>query len=492
MYKYYSLIILAVFVLSCQSKKESINQPNVLFIMVDDLNDWIGCMGGHPDTQTPNIDKLAYEGMLFTNAHCTAPLCGPSRISIATGMHPTSTGYYMNNQQGNFGKESGGVKRLTRYFRENGYYVCGAGKLYPDYSENGLKNDFDEYHKIDTNAVFNINKYIFNNGPKGRFKRWVLDGGPLDTEDDKMIDGYDSKWAVDKLKSEKFEKPFFMAVGIFRPHIDWFVPRKYFNKFDPEKIALANVKENDLDDVPEYGKELAICTGDAATLKRCNQEHQATAAYLACVNFADAMIGRMLDALEKSKYAENTIVVLCGDNGWHHGEKEHWRKFTLWQKGTRVPFIVKVPASSNQGQKCNQPVSLLDIYPTLVDLCKLPENNENEGKSIAPLLKNPNDDWDRPVLTTYGRGNNSIKDEKYNYIQYYDGTEELYNREKDPNEWDNLAQNPKYSDVIARLKKYIPTESAKNQPKGNGSTIIEPWHKTYSYINGLDVEFMDW
>lgn len=490
MRKYYLLIILAVFVLSCQGKKESNNQPNVLFIMVDDLNDWIGCMGGHPDTQTPNIDKLASEGVLFTNAHCTAPLCSPSRISIVTGKYPTSSGFYMNNQP--FGKDSVDVMRLTRFFKENGYYVCGAGKLYPDYSESGLKKDFDEYHKIDTNAVYNINQYIFNNGPAGRFKRWVLDGGPLDTEDDKMIDGYNSKWAADKLKQEEFEKPFFMAVGIFRPHIDWFVPRKYFEKFDPEKIALANVKENDLDDVPPYGKELALCTGDAETLKRCHQERKATAAYLACVNFADAMIGRVLDALENSKYRDNTVVVLCSDHGWHHGEKEHWRKFTLWQKGTRVPFILKVPQAQNNGKTCNEPVSLVDIYPTLLDLCGLPANQTNDGKSIAPLVLEKDVDWDRPVLVTYGRGNNSIKDERYNYIQYYDGTEELYDREKDPNEWTNLAQNTDYAAQISRLKKYIPLESAPNKPKPNGSTKIEPWHKTYSYINGLDVEFMDW
>jgi len=490
MKQYFGLILISFLALSCQTRKEEKQQPNVLFIAVDDLNNWVGCMGGHPDTQTPHIDQLASEGVLFTNAHCTAPLCGPSRISVATGLHPTTTGYYMNSQ-GNFRTGLPNAVTLPHYFKKNGYYVMGAGKLYPD-SDSGFKSSFHEFQKVDTSAVFNINQYIYNNGPVGRFKRWVLDGGPLDIEDDLMVDGYNSKWAVDKLENGNFDKPFFMAVGIFRPHIDWFVPRKYFDKFDPEKISLANVKENDLDDVPAYGQELALGTGDAATLKRCNQERQATAAYLASVHFADAMIGRVLNALHHSRYADNTIVVLWSDHGWHHGEKEHWRKFTLWQKGTRVPFIVKVPQARNNGKTSNEPVSLIDIYPTLLDLCGLPANASNDGKSITPLLQEKNASWDRPVLTTYGKGNNSIKDKRYNYIRYEDGAEELYDRERDPNEWTNLALNPEYADVIARLKKHIPAVCADYQARGNGSTDILPWHKTFSYINELDVEFMDW
>jgi len=487
---YWTMLLAACFAFAYQSEAQSNKRPNVLFIAVDDLNDWVGCMGGHPDTKTPNIDKLAAEGMLFNNAHCTAPLCGPSRTSVATGMHPTSTGYYMNCQE-DFRRGLPDVVTLPQYFKKNGYYVLGAGKLYPD-SPAGFKRSFHEFQKVDTNAVFNINQYIFNNGPKGRFKGWVLDGGPLDIEDDLMVDGYNSKWAVNKLRAEEFEKPFFMALGIFRPHLDWFAPRKYFEPFDPETITLATVKENDLDDVPAYGKELAHCTRDAETLKRCDQERQATAAYLANVHFADAMIGRVLDALKKSRYADNTLVVLWGDHGLHLGEKEHWRKFTLWDQGTRVPFIVKVPGSEHNGQTSSQPVSLMDIYPTLVELCGLPKNETNEGLSIVPLLNGNEKGWDRPVLVTYGRGDNSIKDERYDYIQYHDGTEELYDRKKDPNEWTNLAKNPEFSDEIARLKKYIPKESVKNRSKGNGAAPVVPWHKTFGHIAGKEIEFMDW
>jgi arylsulfatase A-like enzyme len=307
-----------------------------------------------------------------------------------------------------------------------------------------------------------------------------------------MVDGYNSKWAATRLLKEEFEKPFFMAVGIFRPHIDWFAPRKYFEPFDPKTISLARIKEDDLDDVPEYGKQLAYCTRDAETLKRCGQERQATAAYLANVYFADAMIGRVLEALKNSKYADNTIVVLWSDHGWHHGEKEHWRKFTLWQKGTRVPFIVKVPNSASKGTTCDQPVSLIDIYPTLLELCGLPGKESNEGKSIVPLLNGREEGWNRPVLVTYGRGNNSIKDERYSYIRYHDGTEELYDRKKDPHEWANLAQNAEFADEIERLRRHLPRESAENRPKGNGDTHIEPWHKTFEYITGKDIEFLDW
>ncbi|MDB4297666.1 sulfatase [Flavobacteriaceae bacterium] len=484
-----SILLISLFtILACTDKKEHKTQPNVLFITVDDLNDWVGCLNGHPDTKTPNIDALAREGVLFTNAHCAAPLCGPSRIAMHTGKFPSSTGFYVNGQL-NFRKHIKNIKTLPQYFKENGYYTLGSGKLYPD-TRKGEKLSFDEYQHIDTTKVANINHYKYNNGPKDRFKNWVLDGGPLDIEDDKMVDGYTSGWIAKQLQTRSFDKPFFMTLGIFRPHIDWFVPRKYFEKFDPETIDLAVTKKDDLFDVPVIAKEIAICTNDANQLKYDAQLKQATAAYLASVNFADAMIGNVLNALKESKYADNTIVVLSSDHGWHLGEKQHWRKFTLWQEATRVPLIFKIPKGL-KNVKTNVPTSLVDLYPTLVDLCGLPKNIENEGTSLSMVLKGKQTKKD-PVLVSYGKGNHAIKGEKFTYIKYNDGSEELYDNIEDPYQWNNIANKNIVAAVKNGLKAFLPKHNAANQPKNNGSTNIELWHKTFDHIKGQKIEFLDW
>ncbi|MBF0196850.1 MAG: sulfatase [Planctomycetes bacterium] len=486
-----SLISFVVLLSSlCLSSLHAGERPNVLFIAVDDLNDYVGCLGGHKDTLTPNIDRLAQEGTLFSNAHCAAPLCSPSRISVATGKYPKNTGYYMNSQ-GNFRQGLSAVTTLPEYFRSNGYTTLGRGKLWPD-TPVGFKKSFDEYMKVNKKEVGNINKYIFNNGPKGRFKEWVLDGGPLDIEDEQMVDGSTAKWAEARLNNFKFNKPFFMGVGIFRPHIDWFVPRKYFKSFDPEKISLPMVKKDDLADVSEIAKEIANGVFDEEAMERSGQRKVALAAYLACVHFADAMIGRVLNALEKSPHANNTIVVLWSDHGYHLGEKQHWRKMTLWEDATRVPMIIKLPKGHEQVATSRQPVSLVDLYPTLVDLCSLPKNEALDGQSVVSLLKNPNAKSKKPALISYGFKNHCLRTEDFSFIHYSDGSCELYDMNKDPHQWTNLAANPEYQNVVDEMKSYLPKDDEPYKANHKGNSNIKMWHETFDYIKGRDIDFADW
>lgn len=459
--------------LSAFTTKNTKNKPNILFIAVDDLNDWIGCLGGHPDVQTPNIDWLARKGVLFTNAHCCAPACNPSRTGIFTGLLPSTTGVYLNPQP--FRKALPDTVTLTEYFMKHGYYAMGCGKLYHHKEE--IPRSWHDYQRIQLNTK-----------PKDRPNDWRLDGGPMDISDDEMGDGKVANWAVEQLK-KKYDRPFFLGVGIFRPHLDWFVPRKYFEMYPPEKIKLPIVNEDDLDDIPPIGKEIAECIDDHHTVKKYKQWGKAVAAYLACVSFADAMIGRVLDALQKSPYADNTVIVLWGDHGWHLGEKLHWRKFTLWEEATRCPFIIVAPGITKPGSTCQRPVSLVDIYPTLLDICGLAPKDGLDGKSLSPLLKNPKAPWDRPALTTYGRNNHSLRSERWRYIRYADGTEELYDHENDKLEWYNLADKPQYAEIKEQMARWLPKINTSNASDANGNTDVKLWHIRFRHLRHRKIQF---
>ena len=445
-------------------------RPNVLFIAVDDWNGWVGCLG-NKQAKTPNVDRLANRGLVFTNAHCVAPVCNPSRVAVLTGLRPGTTGVYENNHV--MRRKSPGVVTLPQYFRASGYHVAGGGKVFHDVPPHCHDpKSWDEY-------------YWWNkHGPKGgRFGgAWrspysippdpQLDGRPIreitrltkrnfdwGTVDQTESDWPDSKvasWAAGFL-SRKHAKPFFLAVGIFRPHVPWFNPRKYVEQYPLDKIALPNVKADDLKDLGTWAKKRAH---DRASkheqLVKFGEWKPAVQAYLASISFADANVGRVLDALQKSKYRDNTIVVLWSDHGYHLGEKGHWHKRTLWERSTRVPFVVVAPGITKAGTKCMRPVSLLDIYPTLVSLCGLDARSELEGHDLTSLLKMPQAEWPHPAITTYQRGNHSVRTEKWRYIRYGTGEEELYDHNADPKEWHNLASNKKFADTKQKLARHIP------------------------------------
>jgi arylsulfatase A-like enzyme len=422
------------------------NPYNILFIPVDDLNHWIGVLGRNNQVKTPNIDKLAKSGVLFSSAHCAAPICCPSRAALLSGKRPSSTGVYGNSND--WRTVIPEQETMPTFFRTKGYEVLGGGKIY----HGGFDRDteFDFYYRGGKDGGGGVNE-------KGSFGgvRWgVMKGG-----DDDLKDYHVAEWAVGEL-SKKHDKPFFLSPGIFRPHMPWNVPQKYYDLFPLETIQLPPYKKDDLDDMPEEGRKMALSLGDwKALMETANPElewKKAIRAYMACIAYADAMIGKIIDALDKSEYKNNTIVVLWGDHGWHLNEKNHWRKFSLWEEATRAPLIFRVPGVTQAGTECRTPVDFMSIYPTLSKLCGFSVPKHVEGISIVPLLQNVNAVWNVPAVTTHGFNNHAVRTKKYRYISYAGGGEELYDEEKDPYEWNNIANATGSKEIIKELRKYLP------------------------------------
>jgi arylsulfatase A-like enzyme len=395
------------------------DRPNVLFIAVDDLRDWVGHLGGHPQAKTPNIDRLAERGVSFTRAYCSAPLCNPSRISLLTGIAPSRSGVYGNKE--NLRDKLPEAVTLMQHFRASGYTVRGGGKIFHGTSAYDQKS-WDDYF-VPPRARGKTVPQRDERLPKSAWTPW----GPIDLSDEEMFDGKVSSWAVSELE-KSHDKPFFLACGFTKPHLPWIVPRKHFNLYPLESITLPVTVEGDLTDVPAFGKRLArevydpsgeknfaTWGGDHANVIANGQWQNAVQAYLATISFADAQIGRVLDALQESEHVDNTVIVLWGDHGWHLGEKEHWRKHALWDVSTRTPLIVVAPEGVAKDQLCQ-----------------------------------------RPVVMTYGKNNHAIQTKRWRYIQYRDGGQELYDHSKDPNEWTNLAESAGYEEVIVELKTALP------------------------------------
>jgi arylsulfatase A-like enzyme len=457
-------MVLNNFAFCAESRKE---RSNVLFIAIDDLNDWLGCLGGHPDVITPNLDRLAGRGVLFTNAHCSAPLCNPSRAAIMTGIRPSSSGVYSNQQPLRKSEVLKEAVTLPQYFMENGYRTLGSGKIY-----HGSVPDPQFWHdywpsKTKVRPTDPLpEKRPLNGIPNTRHFDW----GPLNITEEKMGDSRVADWVIRQLR-QKQDNPFFLACGFFRPHLPWYVPQKYFDLYPLEKVSLPEIKEDDLDDIPEAGRKIALMSGDHAQVTKYNQWRRAVQGYLASISFVDHCLGRVIDALDKSSYRDNTIIVLWSDHGWHLGEKLHWRKFALWEEATHNVLTFTAPGVTRPGEVCDAPVNLIDIYPTLIDLCGLQPRKELEGVSLLPLLKDPSTEWDRPSLTTYGRNNHSLRSKRWRYIRYYDGTEELYDHRFDEQEWFNLADDPKYSPVKEKLSRWLPETNAEDSPANRPQVI---------------------
>ncbi len=440
--------------------------PNVLFISVDDLNDWIEPLGGHPQALTPHLSRLADEGVVFTRAMTPSPSCNPARTALLTGEHPYNSGMYSNYQW--WREVLPDAVTLPRYFGDNGYWAAGAGKIF--HNNQPDPGSWDDYFPSLEEHMPSSPRPLGEgtaNMPAFPDMYGAFDWAPLDATDEEMGDYRSVAWAIEQLE-RPHERPFFLAVGIYRPHLPWYVPREYFEMFPLDEIQLPRRLENDLDDVPERGVEIAHRGGNYhEQVLAAEQWRPAVQGYLASVAFADAMVGRLLDALDRSPYAENTIVVLWSDHGWQFGEKEHWRKFALWDNLTRVVLMFRVPPGTiglpngtPAGAVSGRTVSLLDLYPTLVELAGLPAKAGLDGRSLAPLLRDPDAAWDRPVISTYQFGEYSVRGERFHYLHYVDGSEELYDLDADPEEWTNLAADPGYAAEKARLRALLPTDPA--------------------------------
>jgi arylsulfatase A-like enzyme len=423
---------------------------NVLFMAIDDLNDWVGCLGGHPDTKTPNMDRLAARGMNFASAHSAAPVCNPSRASLMTGILPSTSGVYGNTDP--WREHMPDAVTLPQHFMAHGYKAIARGKIYHGGWPDTNPGAWDEYIPKGGDPAPDTSNPRYANPISNVF--W----GPVNGTEEEMDDYKVASWTADQLNT-KHDKPFFLGCGFFKPHLKWCVPQEFFDMFPPEDVTLPNINENDLDDVPPLGDNIAL-NGVHEAVLAIDGWADGVAAYLATINFVDKQVGRVLDALEASEYNDNTIVVLWSDHGWHLGEKLHWKKFSLWEEATHNLLFMSVPGLTKPNSRCEQPVNLTDIYPTLVDLCGLRKNDALQGLSLVPLLMNPDADWQRPALSTRRWKNHSLRTKRWRYIQYSDGTEELYDRDVDPLEWTNLLWGtplPEHRAIADDLIKWLPT-----------------------------------
>lgn len=454
----------------CSLSKGSADEqkkPNVLFIALDDLNDWIGCLGGHPQTLTPNLDRLAASGVLFNNAHCPGAACNPSRTAIMTGLSPHRSGLYENGQK--MREVLPDAEILPQHFRNHGYEAIGSGKMLHYFID---ARSWDTYYpEKETENPFPPTFYPKERPvslPRGGPWQYVeTDWAALDVDDETYGgDWLVSKWVGEQLAKEH-KKPLFLACGIYRPHEPWFVPEKYFEPFPLDGIQLPpGYKEDDLDDLPPSGKKRGP-NRYFAHIQEQGQWKQGVQAYLASIHFADAMLGRVLDALENGPNADNTIVVLWSDHGWHLGEKQHWQKFTAWRAVTRVPLMISVPegcapgllAGTSAGTVCDEPVNLLSLFPTLTKLAGLPEKEGNDGPSLLPLLEKGEADWPHVSITHLGEpGSYGLSANDWRYIHYANGDEELYHIKEDPYEWNNLAGDAAHSEKLIELRKLAPKD----------------------------------
>ena len=449
----------------------SMKRPNVLFIAVDDLNDWVGCLGGHPQAKTPNIDKLAKKGILFEQAHCAAPLCSPSRTSTMTGLRPSTTGIYGNLNWFRDMPEYRDWVTLPQYFRGHGYVAWGGGKLY--HQAHGKFSDataWDHVYSTRTGAVPPPKEARYRHGLRPKFESnpilaRLIDWGPTDAPLEANPDWQTADGAAQFLQQEH-DKPFFLGCGIYLPHLPWYAPKKFFDMHPLESIELPPYEADDFNDIPAIGRRMG--EQHMKHLRESGKWKEAVQGCLAADSFADACVGHVLNALDKSRYRDNTIVVLWGDHGYDVGEKKIG-KLGLWEQTTRTPLIVYAPGdlpsgTPARGKICKSPVGLVDLYPTLLELCGLPENKQLDGRSFVPLINNPNADWHYPAIITNSPHwlgvNHAVRSREFHYIRYSDGGEELYDVKADPLQRNNLANQPGYKSIKADFQKWLPKENA--------------------------------
>ncbi len=463
-------------------------QPNVLFIAIDDLNDWVGCLGGHPQVQTPNIDRLARRGTLLTNAHCQAPLCNPSRTSILTGLRPSTTGVYALQPGFRSVPALKDVVTLPQYFEAHGYHTFAAGKVFHDGSvpPRDRAKELDAWGNLGAVAL-PPTKFVHTPDPIR-----AMDWGVFPERDEDQADWKIADSAIAHLQALPPGRPFFLAAGFRLPHVPCFATQKWFDLYPDDTLVLPPVKDDDRDDVPEFAWYLhwKVPEPRLSWLRKAGQWRPLVRSYLACTSFMDSQVGRLLDALDAAGHRDDTVVVLWSDHGWHLGEKGITGKNSLWERSTHVPLILAGPGVA-RGGKCARPAELLDLYPTLVELCGLPAKDWLEGHGLVPQLKDAAAPRPWPAVTTHNQGNHTVRSERWRYIRYADGSEELYDHRSDPNEWRNLAKDPRYADVIREHARWLPKVNAPPVP-GSAVRLLErkegAWYWEGKRINPAEKE----
>ncbi|MGI9473693.1 MAG: sulfatase [Rubripirellula sp.] len=435
------------------------DRPDVLFFVIDDLNDWISVLDPKSPIHTPHLERLASRGTLFTQAYCASPACNPSRAATLIGQRPSTTGVYGNKSD--WRTATGQRPTILKRLRSAGYQVRGAGKIFHHHLDNAFHDDasFDSFQPMRP-QLYPPEK--LNRAPNYGSRN--TDWGIWPERDEDSIDVQTANHCVEALSNPPPDVPLAVACGIFKPHSPFFAPRKYHASF--ANLSPPPRRSNDWVDLPSGARNLLRSKSwfwrGMMSLEN-EQDHSFdnfVRAYAACASFADAQIGRVLDALDRSPRRDQTLIVLWSDHGFHLGEKDHLEKFALWEKSNHIPFIIVAPGITKPGSICRQPVDMMVLYPTLLELCGLSPDPDCDGMSVVPLLRDPNHTWNTPALMTYGRGNHAVRSDRWRYIRYENGTQELYDHQSDPNEWNNLAESPEWKSVIEDHQQWIPTEEA--------------------------------
>lgn len=464
------------FVFSCDTRKKKVIQetskPNVLFISVDDLNNWIGPILGFSNAVTPNFDKLAAMGVTFTNAHVQAPLCGPSRASVMTGLRPSTTGIYGMTPDNKIRRPGNPVTKdiifLPEYFEKEGYHTMGTGKLFHIHAPDRLFNESGG--RVKGFGPYPNKRFVwdgYGEGLRGVHGRTSTDWGAFPKHDSLMPDHKSVDWVIQRL-NRTYDKPFFMGLGFLRVHVPLYVPQKWFDLYPLDDVQTPPYNSEDLNDIPPVGIQINDLPMMPSTewAKETGEWKKIIQAYLACMSYVDYELGRVLDALENSTHANNTVIVLWSDHGYRLGEKGTFAKHALWETATKAPLMFAGP-NLPKGKKIEAPVEMLSIYPTLLELSGLPAYKRNEGISLVTMMKNDEDISETHAITTFGMHNHAIKKDGFRYIQYEDGGEEFYDHSTDPHEWNNEADNPNYAYKIEELKSYLPKKNSKWDEESN-------------------------
>ncbi|MEM9942450.1 MAG: sulfatase [Planctomycetota bacterium] len=433
-------------------------QPNILFIAIDDMNDWVGCLNGHPQAITPNLDRLAKRGVNFTNAHCISPACSPCRLALMYGVEPFKSGLYPFYDHGKIPKTVlNQYVSLPKLFRNNGYQAFGAGKVF--HGSHRIEDDWDDYHKHRGAKLIYKPEQGYQQGQSKKMA-FCPTANPLADHPDYQVASY----GIDVL-NQSHDKPFFLAVGIVKPHLAFVCPQKFF-EMHAGPIEKPAIRYTDLADVPWPARANAKLSDDIRYRKDKAWE-KVRRSYLACISWADFNIGRVLDALENSRYAENTVVVLWSDHGYHLGEKRSFRKFSLWEESTRVPFMIYDPRPGRMKPgNSSEAVSLINVYRTLGEMAGIDVPEYVDGESLVPQIADPSEPINTPAITTWGRGNYTIRDDDWRYTRYFDGSEELYKHSSDPQEWNNLSDQSEFVEQKARLAQFLPKSEAPQIKQG--------------------------
>ena len=458
------LILVALVLILCraavgQSSPSPRPKPNILFIAIDDLNDWIGPLGGHPQVQTPNFERLARRGLLFTNAHTQAPLCNPSRTSLLSGLRPSTTGLYTLQPGVRAVPRLRDHVMLPQYLAGRGYHTFSTGKIYHDGSIRPAERA-REFNEWGTNGPMPYPPAKLVATPDQiKAMDWGVFPG-TEAEDKTQADWQIADAAIDYLRRAPVDRPFFLGAGFRLPHVPCFASPRWFELYPEGTLKMPPVLATDREDIPDFAWYLhwKLPEPRLSWLERSGQWRPLVRAYLASISFMDSQLGRVLDALDASPHAATTIVVLWSDHGWHLGEKGITGKNTLWERSTRVPLLLAGPGIA-KGARSAEPVELLDLYPTLAELSGGKAPRDIEGHSLVPLLRNPRAMRPWPAITTHNQGNHSVRSRRWRYIRYANGEEELYDLRRDPNEWRNLARGReanRYRAVVREHARWLP------------------------------------